>query len=41
MHLFFIAGYVFDLSDNIKFKPAALVKAVKGAPLSVDVSANF
>ncbi|MCG8788941.1 PorP/SprF family type IX secretion system membrane protein, partial [Tenacibaculum finnmarkense] len=40
-HLFFIAGYVFNLSDNIKFKPAALAKAVKGAPLSVDVSANF
>lgn len=40
-HLFLIAGYVFDLSENIKFKPAALAKAVNGAPLSVDVSANF
>ena len=41
LHYFFIAGYVFDLSERLKFKPAALVKAVAGAPLSVDVSANF
>lgn len=41
MHFFFIAGLVLDLSESIKFKPAALVKAVSGAPLSVDVSANF
>jgi len=41
MHFFLIAGVVFDLSDDIKFKPAALAKAVSGAPLSVDVSANF
>jgi len=41
MHFFFIAGLVLDLSQDIKFKPAALVKAVQGAPLSVDVSANF
>ncbi|CAM1335048.1 type IX secretion system membrane protein PorP/SprF [Tenacibaculum aestuariivivum] len=41
MHLFLIAGYVFNLSDSIKFKPAALAKAVNGAPLSIDVSGNF
>ncbi|WBX73139.1 type IX secretion system membrane protein PorP/SprF [Tenacibaculum pacificus] len=41
LHLFLIAGYVFDLSESIKFKPAVLSKAVKGAPLSIDVSANF
>ena len=41
MHFFLIAGYVFNLSDNIKFKPAALAKAVSGAPLSIDVSGNF
>ena len=34
-------GYVFDLSENIKFKPASLVKLVSGAPLQVDISANF
>ena len=41
MHYFLIAGYVFDLSDNLKFKPATLVKAVGGSPLQVDLSANF
>ncbi len=41
MHYFFIAGYVFDLSESIKFKPALLTKVVSGAPLSLDVSANF
>lgn len=41
MHYFFIAGYVFDLTENVKFKPAVLTKVVSGAPLSLDVSANF
>ena len=41
MHYFAIAGYVFDLTENIKFKPAILSKIVSGAPLSLDVSANF
>ncbi|MDO6744633.1 PorP/SprF family type IX secretion system membrane protein [Tenacibaculum soleae] len=41
MHFFFIAGYVYDINEDIKFKPAVLVKAVSGAPLSLDVSANF
>ena len=41
MHYFAIAGYVFDLTKNIKFKPAILSKIVSGAPLSLDVSANF
>ncbi|RIA09592.1 type IX secretion system PorP/SprF family membrane protein [Flavobacteriaceae bacterium MAR_2010_72] len=34
-------GYVFDLGENVKFKPAALLKATNGAPLSFDVTANF
>ncbi len=41
MHYFLIAGYVFDLSDNLKFKPATLFKMVSGSPLQADVSANF
>ena len=41
MHYFLIAGYVFDLSDSIKFKPALLTKIVQGAPLQMDVSGNF
>ena len=35
------AGYVFDLSEDIKFKPATLLKITNGAPLSWDVTANF
>jgi type IX secretion system PorP/SprF family membrane protein len=41
LHLFLIGGYVFDLSESIKFKPAGLAKVVNGAPLSIDISANF
>ena len=41
INFYFITGYVFDLSGNFKFKPALLTKAVGGAPLQVDISANF
>jgi len=41
LHVFLIGGYVFDLSKTIKFKPAFLGKGVSGAPISVDLSANF
>ncbi len=40
MHYFITSGYVFDISDNLKLKPSVLLKAVSGAPLSIDVSAN-
>jgi type IX secretion system PorP/SprF family membrane protein len=41
MHYYFIAGHVIDLNTNIKFKPALLTKIINGAPLQVDMSANF
>lgn len=41
MNIYFITGYVFEINPDLKFKPAALVKAVSGAPLQVDISANF
>ncbi|WP_299163238.1 type IX secretion system membrane protein PorP/SprF [uncultured Tenacibaculum sp.] len=41
MHFFLIAGYVFDINEDLKFKPAALLKGVSGAPLSLDISGNF
>ncbi len=41
INYYFIAGYVFNLSESLKFKPAGLVKAVSGSPLQVDVSSNF
>jgi type IX secretion system PorP/SprF family membrane protein len=41
MHFYFIAGHIFRLSDSIDFKPALLSKAVEGAPLQTDITANF
>lgn len=41
INYYFIAGYVFDLDPYTKFKPAVLTKMVQGAPLQVDLSANF
>lgn len=41
INYYLIAGHVFDLNRDIKFKPALLTKLVSGAPLQVDVSANF
>ncbi|WP_036152901.1 PorP/SprF family type IX secretion system membrane protein [Maribacter forsetii] len=38
---YFMGGYVFDLSESVKFKPAVLTKHVAGSPITVDVSANF
>lgn len=39
-HYFFTGGYVFQMSDDIKFKPSFLAKAATGAPISVEYSAN-
>lgn len=41
INYYFMAGYVFDLSPSIKFKPALLTKMVQGAPLQADISGNF
>lgn len=41
MNIYFIGGYVFDLSPSLKFKPAFLAKAITGAPLQLDLTANF
>lgn len=41
MNFYFIGGHVFDMTYDVKFKPAFLVKAVQGAPLQVDFTANF
>lgn len=37
----FIGGYVFDIRDNLKFKPAFLMNYLSGSPLNVNLSANF
>lgn len=41
IHYNLIAGYVFDLGTSVKFKPSMLTKMVLGAPLEVNLSANF
>ena len=41
MSYYFIAGYVFDINYNLKFKPALMTKLTAGAPLQIDLSGNF
>jgi len=40
INFYLIGGYTFDISQDIKLKPAILSKLVFGSPLQVDVSAN-
>lgn len=40
-HFFLTTGYVFNLSENVKFKPHALVKGAFNAPISFDLNTNF
>jgi type IX secretion system PorP/SprF family membrane protein len=41
LHYFLTGGYVFDINQNLKFKPFAMVKSAFNAPVSIDVSTNF
>ena len=41
MQFNFIGGYVFDLSESLKFKPAFLLNYINGAPVSTNLSTNF
>ncbi|MFI1744450.1 PorP/SprF family type IX secretion system membrane protein [Thalassobellus sediminis] len=40
VHYYLTGGYVFDVNQNLKFKPAFMAKSVKGAPLALDITAN-
>jgi type IX secretion system PorP/SprF family membrane protein len=40
-HYFMVAGYVFDVNQNLKFKPSFINKVVLGAPTSIDVTVQF
>lgn len=40
IHTFLTAGYVFQVNDMWKVKPAFMTKFVKGAPISIDLTAN-
>ena len=41
VNFYLIAGHTFYLINDIRFKPTILGRAVSGAPVQVDVSANF
>lgn len=38
-HYFFTGGYLFDVSQNVRFKPSFTLRKVAGAPLSSELSA--
>ncbi len=40
VHYFITGGYVFDINENLKLKPAFMGKAVKGSPFALDITAN-
>lgn len=40
-HYYLMGGYVFDIDRDIKFKPSFLLRRVEGAPMSLDLNANF
>lgn len=40
-HFFLMGGYVFNLSENIQFKPTFLGKITSGAPAQFDLTTNF
>lgn len=41
VHIFFMAGYVFDVNRIVKFKPSILTKFVSNAPVAFDVNGTF
>ncbi|KQB37686.1 type IX secretion system membrane protein PorP/SprF [Flavobacterium aquidurense] len=41
IHTFLTAGYVFQINDMVKLKPAFMSKYVSGAPISVDLTTNI
>ena len=40
IHTYLTAGYVFDINREFKLKPAAMAIMVKGAPVSMNITAN-
>lgn len=41
IHLFFMAGYVFDINKIVKFKPSVLTSFVANAPVSLNLTGTF
>lgn len=40
-HYYFMTGYVLPITEGVKVKPTAMVKAVSGTPLIADLGAHF
>jgi type IX secretion system PorP/SprF family membrane protein len=40
-HYYLTAGYIFDINEDLKVKPQAMIKMVQNAPLQYDVNVNF
>ena len=41
LHLFLASGYVFDIGENVKYKPSILIKSVGGAPFQFDLNSTI
>lgn len=40
IHFYLTGGYVFDINEDLKLKPAFMLRGVQDAPLSFDLTAN-
>ena len=40
-HFYFMTGGVWEMTNNIYFRPSTLVKFVKNAPVQIDLNASF
>jgi type IX secretion system PorP/SprF family membrane protein len=40
-NLYLFGSYVFNLSDQVQFKPSTLLRATAGTPVSADLNCNF
>ena len=40
-HYYLATGYVFDLNEDMKFKPSILLKVVQSVPVEIDLNAHF
>ncbi len=41
LHFYLTAGALFDIQDNVQFKPSFLIRQVNGAPTSYDINGMF
>ena len=41
LHGYLMAGYMFDINENVTFKPQVLLKYVNNAPFDADINASF